>query len=246
MPEPSPCATAGSAWRFVAQSLLALVPVLAWDAGGLDLPLERWFGNARGFALTHAWWLEQVLHTDVRYLAWVIMAFLILAIRRPPRWLAALPRSDRIGLVAGILLAALAVQGLKHLSHTSCPWDLAEFGGRARYVPHWLWGVLDGGAGHCFPAGHASTAFSFLAGWFWLKARAPRIARVWLVASLVLGLALGGVQMVRGAHYLSHVLWAGWFCWVAGGMFWLAVQALKPGLGRESAFDDPAAGRASR
>ena len=246
MPEPPPSATAARAGRFVAQSLLALVPVLAWDASGLDLPLERWFGNTHGFALMHAWWLEQVLHADARNLAWVFVAILMLAIWRPPRWLAALPRGDRAGLVVGILLAALVMQGLKHLSHTSCPWDLAEFGGRAHYVPHWLWGVPDGGAGHCFPAGHASTAFSFLAGWFWLRAAAPRVARIWLATSLVLGLALGGVQMVRGAHYLSHVLWAGWFCWVAGGVFWLAVQALKPGLGRESAPGGQAAGRASR
>ena len=42
-----------------------------------------------------------------------------------------------------------------------------------------------------------------------------------------LGLGFGLVQMVRGAHYFSHVLWAGWVCWVAGGLFWLAMQALR-------------------
>ena len=87
--------------------------------------------------------------------------------------------------------------------------------------------MADGCRGHCFPACHASTAFSFLAAFFWLRPWAPRAARWWLGLTLLAGLGFGAVQMVRGAHYLSHVLWAGWFCWLAGGLFWFAVQAWR-------------------
>ena len=41
--------------------------------------------------------------------------------------------------------------------------ELAEFGGVAQHVSHWSLGVLDGGPGHCFPSGHASSAFAFFA-----------------------------------------------------------------------------------
>ena len=212
---------------FIAWTALALLPILLWDAAGLDLPLAGWFGSAQGFALTHDWWLQEVLHTGARQAAWALMLALAVMVWRPLGPLRALPRADRVGLAASILLAALVVQVLKRGSLTSCPWDLQAFGGTARYVSHWRWGVADGGGGHCFPAGHASTAFAFLAAYFWLRPWAPHAARAWLAVTLLAGLLFGAVQMVRGAHYLSHVLWAGWFCWLAGGLFWFGVQAWR-------------------
>lgn len=216
-----------SARQFLVWSALSLGLIIAWDVGGLDLELARWFGTAQGFPLQHNWWLEKVLHSKMQRFAWIVTLGLALMIRWPLGPFRAMPRADRAWLVVGILLAVLAIQLLKRGSHTSCPWSLTEFGGKAAYVSHWLWGVRDGGRGHCFPAGHASTAFCYLAAYFWLRPWAPRMARIWLAATVVAGLALGGVQMVRGAHYLSHVLWSGWFCWVVGGTFWFTVQALR-------------------
>ena len=95
-----------------------------------------------------------------------------------------------------------------------------EFGGTARYVSHWQWGVRDGGGGHCFPAGHASTGFAYLGAWFWLRRAAPRAATAWLIGALLVGLGLGLVQQVRGAHYMSHTLWTAWLCWVVSGTVW--------------------------
>ena len=40
-----------------------------------------------------------------------------------------------------LALCVLAVPALKQISTTSCPWDLAEFGGVARYASHWALGV---------------------------------------------------------------------------------------------------------
>ena len=37
-------------WHKLALVLLPLVPLLLWDASGLDLPLARLFGSAQGFA----------------------------------------------------------------------------------------------------------------------------------------------------------------------------------------------------
>lgn len=227
--------------RFLAWTAAALLPVLAWDATALDVPLAHWFGSAQGFALTHDWWLQAVLHTGARQVAWALVLALVVMIWKPLGPLRALPRADRVGLVAGIVLAALVVQLLKRASLTSCPWDLQAFGGTAHYVSHWRWGLADGGGGHCFPAGHASTAFAFLAAFFWLRPWAPRAARTGLVLTLLAGLLFGTVQMARGAHFFSHVLWAGWFCWLAGGLLWCAVQAWRAQRGAPGAVAAAAA-----
>ena len=42
------------------------------------------------------------------------------------------------------------------------------------HVSHWAWGVFDGGAGHCFPSGHAAGAFCFLSGYFLLRSDIAR------------------------------------------------------------------------
>jgi len=195
-----------------------LLLLLGWDALALDLSMARWFGDAGGFALRDDWLLTSVLHDGARRLGWVLWGGLLLTVWRPVGGLRALARGERAGLVAGVGLALLTVSVLKGGSHTSCPWDLTEFGGLTRYVSHWQWQVYDGGGGHCFPAGHASTGFAFVAGYFWLRETAPRAARRWLVAALTAGLVLGLAQQVRGAHFMSHTLWTAWLCWSAAGL----------------------------
>ena len=132
---------------------------------------------------------------------------------------------DRVQLALSVL-AAIAVSTLvKRISSSSCPWDLAEFGGVARYVSHWSWGVWDGGAGHCFPAGHASAGLGFVAGWFVLRRTAAHLAAAWLWTALAVGVLLGLSQQLRGAHYLSHTLWSAWLCWSFGLAVEYAVTA---------------------
>ena len=206
--------------RFLLVSFWSLALIVAWDASGLDLALARLFGDANGFALTHNWWLQHVLHSRARLVGWLVFAVLLALVWWPIGPWRRLTRRERVGLVLGVALAALAVQLLKRGSQSSCPWDLMEFGGTARYVSHWQWGVRDGGGGHCFPAGHASTGFAYLGVWFWLRRAAPKAATAWLIGALLVGLGLGLVQQVRGAHYMSHTLWTAWLCWVVSGTVW--------------------------
>lgn len=124
------------------------------------------------------------------------------------------------------MVAALAtVNTIKRLSETSCPWDLDEFGGLARYVSHWSWGVFDGGGGHCFPGGHVSSFSALLP--LVLPALAATTAndrlRGWhgLATLLLASLVLGVVQTLRGAHYPSHTLWTLTLSWMAGGLPWV-------------------------
>ena len=228
--------------RLVTWTLGALLLLLAWDALGLDLPLARLAGTGDGFPLRETWLMSAVLHEGARRVSWVLMVTLILAIWWPVGFLRQLTRGERAGIVAGTVLALLSVSLLKSVSRTSCPWDLAEFGGMVPYISHWNFGMTDGGGGRCFPAGHASAGFAFVAGYFWLQDQAPRAAKAWLTAAVIAGLGLGLAQQWRGAHYLSHTLWTAWVCWTTAGLAWAASLALTARRKRQAtpASDLPA------
>ena len=200
---------------------LLLVPVLLWDFSGWDLTVARWLGDADGFAARHSVWAELVLHEGGR---WVSGA-LLLAVAMNAFWPGepARPgpsRAQRRWALLALVLVLLLVPALKRLSLTSCPWSLAEFSGVAQWVPHWRWGVPDGGPGGCFPSGHAVGSFLGFTVLLWLWA--PwRSQHPLLWAGLCLGIGLGSLaasagQWARGAHFVSHSLWSAWLCALLG------------------------------
>lgn len=213
----SPATSPLHAWRVT--TLLMLGCLVAWDASGLDLRVMAGLGNAAGFPLREQWWLETVLHSAARQLALVVFVGLWLMVWRPVGVFRHYRRMERVEMVVGVTVALLTISSLKRFSLTSCPWDLQSFGGLATYVSHWQWGVTDGGSGGCFPGGHASSAFAFVALVLPGLARGPGTAQrrlaLWTLTGVVLaGLVLGGAQTLRGAHYPSHTLWTAWICWV--------------------------------
>jgi membrane-associated PAP2 superfamily phosphatase len=188
--------------------------LVAWDALGWDMVLASWAGTSTGFPLRDNWLLSSVLHEGARRAAWIPAIWLVAGVWWPTGSQKLLAKGGRLRWAASTLLALAAVSLLKQMSHTSCPWDLVEFGGHAHRVSHWALQVSDAGPGRCFPAGHASTGFAFIAGWFALRAVAPRRALWWLAASLAAGLVFGIAQQLRGAHFMSHTLWTAWVCWI--------------------------------
>jgi membrane-associated PAP2 superfamily phosphatase len=214
---------------------LLLAALLAWDFSGADLPVARWFADTHGFAARDSVWASTVLHSGGRWLAWTMAAALLAVALRTPRSVRGGPnRSQRFAWLGVMLLCALAVPSIKHYNMTSCPWDLAEFGGAARYLSHWSFGQADGGKGHCFPSGHAVAAFAFLGMYFQWRAHDPARARAWLLAVLGTGLLLGIGQLARGAHYPSHTLWTAWICWA------ICAGADRIGRGLRSTPSSPA------
>ena len=203
-------------------TVAALALVLLWDLAGADLAVARLAAGPSGFAWKGSLWATRA-HTWGRDASGAALVCLLLAVAFPFGPLRALGRSQRLLLFLVTAGAMLLVTALKHASATSCPWDLQAFGGTARHVSHWRWGHADGGPGRCFPAGHASAAFAFVAGYFALRLPRPRAARAWLAAALLAGLAFGLVQQWRGAHFASHTLWTAWLCWT----FALACHSLQ-------------------
>lgn len=197
--------------RDLALAAIALLLLLAWDVSGLDLTVERLFAGPGGFPWRDHWLMRLALHDGGRLLAGLMLALLAVNVWRP--LIGGPPRRERALWLLSTVLSLLLISALKQWSLTSCPWDLAEFGGGARHVPHWALGVADGGPGRCFPSGHASAAFAYFSGHFVLRRHRPRIARRWLLGVVAFGLLFGLAQALRGAHYPSHTLWSAWLCW---------------------------------
>ncbi|HEX2529920.1 MAG TPA: phosphatase PAP2 family protein [Burkholderiaceae bacterium] len=113
-------------------------------------------------------------------------------------------------VVASSVLAPLLTSVVKSNSIHACPWNLQRYGGSAPYLRLFETLPAQAAAGHCFPAGHASGAL-WLAAFavFWLPDR-PRLAAAAFAVGLMPGIALGWVQQMRGAHFLTHTLWSIW------------------------------------
>ncbi|ATM95235.1 membrane protein [Yersinia frederiksenii] len=112
-------------------------------------------------------------------------------------------------------IGPLVIGMLKATSAHSCPWDLVEYGGKSlNYV---LMGTapIGAGPGHCFPGGHASSGFAIMALFFLFYPERPRLATLCWFVGVGLGMLMGFGQIMRGAHFLSHNLWAGWWVWLS-------------------------------
>ena len=206
-------------YQAVALAAGAVALSVSLGDGHLDLTIARWFFDdaRRIFPLTNQWLLKTVLHDAARATSAVgALALLGLTVTSwiTPQLRAVRAHREALLFISIAMLASAAVvAALKHLSSHACPWDLALFGGSAVYHP--LLGVhaaapnVDG----CFPAAHPLSGYAWLAVGFALYPAARRRAwQAWAVA-LVLGTLFGGVQIVRGAHLLSHVVWSAWIVW---------------------------------
>jgi membrane-associated PAP2 superfamily phosphatase len=232
-------------------SLVALMLLLGWDASGLDLWVARFSGSAAGFPVESHWFWRGVMHEPMRNLGWLLELTLLVGLFRPFGVLKRLPVERRLQLALTPLLALVTVSSIKLHSLTSCPWDLREFGGVATYASHWALGLADGGNGGCFPAGHASAGFAFVAGFFVFRHTMSKLATRWLLGAVVAGLALGVAQQVRGAHFMSHTLWTAWICWAvaaavdSGVSQWIAQRPARapapvPGFAAPTPWLQPA------
>lgn len=190
--------------------LLVLAAVFTWLSR--DETLDRvltgyWFDAAsQHFPLQQNALLDLLNHRLAKYLTIALAAgTLLYGIWR-----------RNAQLVTGALLMGLstAVVGiLKATSHHSCPWDLVEYGGKALSYPLFDPAPAGSGPGRCFPGGHASSGFMVMGLFFAFWRERPRLAWGMVAAGIALGLGMGYGQVMRGAHFFSHNLWAGWWVW---------------------------------
>ncbi len=135
------------------------------------------------------------------------------------------PHRRALGYLALALLGGtVVVSALKASLAVSCPWDFQRYGGKLVYA-----GVMEqllqrSGKG-CFPAGHASAGYVWVAIYFFGLHYQARWRRLALGAALLAGLTFGLAQQFRGAHFLSHDVWTLAVCWfVSAGLYQLMLN----------------------
>ena len=200
----------------------AVLLFVLFGATDLDRAATRLaFDDAlRLFPLTENWWLKNVLHDGARTVS-ALAAFALLGGASAgwllPRWL---PRvhahRQALAYVTVAAFGAAALVGvLKHFSGHACPWDLVDFGGTVAYSHLFAGGSKAATVTGCFPAAHPLTGYAWLGVALVLYPTRRRAAWRWWLCTFALGTLFGVVQIARGAHLLSHVLWSAWVVWAA-------------------------------
>ena len=196
------------------QTLLLIFSFLVllnfFDIGGvLDLQLIYPFIDDQGhFPLRQHWALAELNHRYVKDMLILVYILLFLGWQVSLKWQNWHTRRWEFGYFFSMVAVTTASIGiLKSQSAHACPWNMV--------IPTYdgiLWD-FSATAGHCFPGGHASSGFALVAGYFVYRMSNPKRAYFFLIAAVILGLAMGWAQMMRGAHFLSHNLWTGWIIW---------------------------------
>ncbi len=214
------------------------LPLIAFVAASFVLMIlhgDQWLadrlyalqGNA--WALRSAHVTKDLVHEMGRQLsrdAWIAMALVTLVSLSMPRlrqW-----RRPLLYLLVATMLSAGMVSLLKHVTHVDCPWDLLRYGGTREY--YGLFMHRPAGSGHalCFPAGHASAGYSWIALYFFFLATRPALRWWGLGFALGLGLVFGIAQQLRGAHFLSHDVWALMICWLIALVMYRLILVRRP------------------
>lgn len=182
-----------------------------------DRIARHYFDSAsQSFPLKSSWLFQGLLHDQLKKLPVLVALVLLLRLL----YLLARRRFADMRHSGYLLLAMALAAGLVGLvrahSPVACPWSLTQYGGDLPFLQPWQ--LFQGGVGHCWPSGHAAGGFCLLAFFFWLRAQGSRHAWTVLTLVLLVGGIMGWAQLVRGAHFLSHVSWSLLFCWLVTGL----------------------------
>ncbi|WP_244596037.1 phosphatase PAP2 family protein [Pseudidiomarina aestuarii] len=193
---------------------VALLFVL--EVSGLKFDIAATFFKLEGeqWSLRNHFITKTILHESVRWLNIVAVLGLLMVIvyqyiGRP----FATDKHRYALLLISVLFSFGLVNYFKYILGMDCPWDLQQFGGSQPYVPLWQFRPEDQAAGRCFPAGHSSIGFAWIALYFFWRQRHPVRARRAFVTALIIGFILGLSQQLRGAHFFIDDVTTAFICW---------------------------------
>jgi len=205
--------------------IFILLMLLVYPHTHLDTRITDLFFDAQlhRFTLKNDPFLTVWMHVRLKWLM-VAIALASLALALFSYRLSSLNeyRQSLLWVFAGMVISTTAVTVFKHYSLHGCPWDISLYGGSLPLLDLFTSPPAGTEAGRCFPAGHPSGGFALMAFYFAFMHSKPRFSVLMLWIGLLMGLLMGLVQMMRGAHFLSHVLWSGWLVWmVLLALYWL-------------------------
>lgn len=196
-----------------------IADVLYRMEGGQWLLKEHWFTS--GVVHRAGKWLSTAAGVGVLLMA---VAAWFTPRMRAVRW-------PLTYLAASIALSTTLVSLLKSWTAMDCPWDLSRYGGTQAMI-----GLFESrhgmAASGCFPAGHASAGYAWVALYFCALSLRPAWRFTGLFTGLAAGLIFGIAQQLRGAHFLSHDLWSLAVCWVSALALYCVMLARPQRAGR--------------
>lgn len=193
-----------------------LLLMLLLDVGGMDLWLAGKFYALEGYqwVLKDHWLAEEILHKGARKLNY-IFAVAVLLTSMHYLWLdktKPVLTKAYLALTLSLISSFTLVAYFKAITNIACPWSLVLFGGTEPYIhllqprPSYL------PYSQCFPAGHASVGYAWVALYYFFRHSRAQYRFAGLVAALASGLVLGVTQQLRGAHFMSHDLTTLFIC----------------------------------
>lgn len=203
--------TRRSYWFCLAATVLPLVAIAGAAAtSAVDVRISDAIFAAGGAAwpLPHSGWTRAVGYEGPKYLVILFALVLIAGLARPDllRRMRLEPR-EAAYLLACLALVPAAIGALRSLSGIACASQLVRYGGD---IPDWLGHftlarlLADNGLHGCFPSGHASGGFALLA--LGMLDRKPAARRALWLGAVLYGSWMGTYQLLRGAHFASHVI----------------------------------------
>jgi len=210
--------------------LLYVLALLLLDIGGGDIWLAGKFYAMEGYqwSLQEHWLTEDILHKGARKLNYLcclmvlsLTAYYLLHYRRSPK-----PVHSYVALSLSLISSFALVAYLKAITNIACPWDLAIFGGDEPYIHLFTHRPAYLPYTQCFPAGHASVGYAWVALYYFFRQMAPRWRFPGLAIGLTAGLLLGLAQQLRGAHFLSHDITTLVLCLLCAKLCFMFVNSL--------------------
>lgn len=188
---------------------------VAFEFGKVDTwiadKLYAWEGGT--WALKNAWITNTIIHQSGKKLS-LLIAVIILTLLIVS-YLSQYLRQYRRELVYLLLAAgggSVLISAFKSISHVSCVWDFSRYGGKLEYASVYSQ-ILNMSGDNCFPAGHASGGYAWLAFYFLGVYKHSKWRWIGLGGALSVGLIFGFSQQLRGAHFITHDLWTLAICW---------------------------------
>ncbi|MBU1308730.1 MULTISPECIES: phosphatase PAP2 family protein [unclassified Arsukibacterium] len=185
-----------------------VVLILLFDVAGLDVWLATKLYALEGnqWALREHWLTEDILHKGARKLNY-ILASAVLLTTVYYHWLDKTnPKLSNayLALTISLISSFALVAYFKAITNIACPWSLSLFGGIEPYIHLLQTRPSNLPYSQCFPAGHASVGYAWVALYYFFKHSRYQYRFFGLAASLVCGFLLGITQQLRGAHFMSH------------------------------------------
>jgi membrane-associated PAP2 superfamily phosphatase len=189
--------------------------LLTIELGGIDRRLADFFYAVEGgrWAWQDAWLTSTLIHKMGKQLSLVIALIILLALvqsyitQKLQRW-----RREFAYLLCAAGGGSALVGLIKTIAPVSCAWDFTRYGGTREYASV-VTEFFHGAGADCFPAGHASGGYAWLAFYFLGVHLQSRWRWAGLAFAMCVGLVFGFSQQIRGAHFISHDVWTLSICW---------------------------------